>query len=196
MVGLTLNCEGGLSRIFVCIEIPAAQKRALSDWLAFAHRLTSRVRWVMPEALHITLKFCGEKPQTIVDSITSLLEGKLHSQAISLSLCGVEGFPSLSRSHVIWTAVKGETEKLKKLQKEVEDRIVLAGVARDKNPYVPHLTLGRVSPPAALSPSVMEAIAKNPPCNLTWQAYEIALMKSELLPSGPRYTRIGLFKLQ
>ena len=72
----------------------------------------SGIRWVKPETIHITLKFCGEIPEETARALSSLLDKELPRGTFELAARGVGGFPKLSAPRVVWTGITGDTEKL------------------------------------------------------------------------------------
>lgn len=101
----------------------------------------------------------------------------------------------MSTPKIIWGGIKGETQELEEIFKKTEKAAQQAGIERETKPYFPHLTLGRISDYQPLETRILENINKNDLHTEPWLIEEIILMKSELLPSGPKYTKLGLFKI-
>jgi len=135
-------------RAFVAIDLPENVRRELGriqDSLR-GKGAAERVRWVKPEGIHLTLKFLGNVPSStitgIVHAVTEASEGV---KPFTISISGLDCFPSSSRPNVIWVGVEGDIAPLTRLQSAVEDRLSVLGYPEEKRSYTPHLTLGRVA---------------------------------------------------
>jgi 2'-5' RNA ligase len=81
----------------------------------------------------------------------------------------------------------------------VEDRLSVLGYPEEKRTYTPHLTLGRVGRDVGASERrrLRDIIAEQNVGSLgEMQVRSVCLMKSELLPSGARYTRLAAVTLE
>ncbi len=189
------SLTGSLLRTFICADIPDKQRQTISAWLGARRSESTEVRWVQPKTIHITLKFCGERaPDTVSLLAENLLKIKKIGE-ITISAGKIGGFPDMLTPSVIWTAVEGDLLSLKALQKETEFAANRAGIPKESRPYTPHLTLGRNPSRKVLSDKLMRGIQEHRLDIEPWTVSQIILMKSELLPSGPRYTPLGLFKI-
>jgi 2'-5' RNA ligase len=61
---------------------------------------------------------------------------------LMLNARGIGAFPNLDRPRAIWIGLVGE--QLIGLAQQVEDAVAQAGLASERRPYTPHLTIGRV----------------------------------------------------
>ena len=189
-------------RSFVAIELEEDIKRAL-DELQQALRgkgVEDQVRWVKPDGMHLTLKFLGNVPADRINELTlSLTRGSHRARQFRIGFRGLGCFPSLSRPNVIWVGVEGETEELVALQEGIEEHLSLLGFPPEKRGYAPHLTLGRVRRDVAASQrrrlgSLIEGLAVGPLGEMSVR--EISLIRSDLSPSGARYSRLALVQLE
>jgi RNA 2',3'-cyclic 3'-phosphodiesterase len=185
-------------RLFVCVELPGEVRDDLAE-LRHALRATgARVSWVAPSNIHLTLAFLGDVAQTRIPTIASALDETLRDcRPIELCVEGSGAFPSLTRPRVIWAGVGGEREALGAIYRRVAASLARVGVFEESKPFSPHLTLGRVKDPRdpALD-SVRSILASRKPCGEPFLATEITLMRSELLPHGPRYTPLNRTQLK
>ncbi|MFA7365977.1 MAG: RNA 2',3'-cyclic phosphodiesterase [Synergistaceae bacterium] len=187
--------SGVLLRTFVCITIPKPQLKVVSDWLSARRRESHEFRWAYPDTMHITLKFCGERPSETVDMLLDNLKSIRPTGPFDINIEGIGAFPDMVRPRVAWAGVRGDTEHLFKIRDEVEKAALKASIPKENKKYTPHITIGRRNsdiplPEKALSSMESEALVTSP-----WTVREITLMRSELSPMGPRYTPLGLFKI-
>src|SRR3954468_12620686 len=82
-------------RLFVAIELPDAWRQALGTLQSDMQRALdadpslarTRVRWVRPDGIHLTLKFLGEVPAACLDAICDALTSSVaEPPGIELSL--------------------------------------------------------------------------------------------------------------
>jgi 2'-5' RNA ligase len=110
---------------------------------------------------------------------------------LALCLNGLGTFPGMSRPRVIWVGLAGEVERLKALQRAVEEASRPLGFEPEARGFTPHLTLGRVAPgwrPEDRQ-SLTEAFARlGPDLRGAFSGDSLALIRSDLRPGGAVYT--------
>jgi len=174
-------------RLFIAIDLPQHVKVVLLETIAqMGRHLPDRaVRWVKPEQMHLTLRFLGD---TAVSRLPPLQEQltQLARQYTAFRLClnDVGAFPNRKKPRVVWVGLDGGLTVLQKFQAELENGVVQLGWSREKRPFSPHVTLGRVKDARnvqALNWNI--ALAQ-----LEFEVTAVQLMQSELRPSGAVYT--------
>lgn len=185
--------ESGL-RIFLAIEIiqqlkdvlKAAQESLIKEGLFF--------RWVKPQNIHLTIKFLSEVNKDLlplIDKTVSEVCGR--NKIFSIHLKGMGSFQRTGGSAVIWAGVE-TIQPLTVLQNQLEDELMSLGFAQEKR-FTPHLTLGRTK---VLDDRVhfRQTLDKYGNLNFgTMTVNALSLMKSDLKPEGPVYTRLYHFPL-
>ncbi len=159
----------------------------------------SRISWVQPSSIHLTIKFLGDIDDSLVEPMRKSFEEvvKGHS-AIHIPIERLGAFPHPQQPRVLWVGASEEwalgedANRLAALHQAVEDCCELLGFAPESRPLSPHLTLARIK---AGERHVGQALVKSGvmdrPLSLGALAVEsMALMKSELKPSGPVYTKL------
>ena len=102
------------------------------------------VRWVRPEAFHVTLRFLGDIARGAVADLVRCVEPEVStSRAFELTLGPVSGLPSTRRPRVVVMDLEPH-EPLTALAGAVERGVVAAGFEGEERTFRPHLTLGRV----------------------------------------------------
>jgi RNA 2',3'-cyclic 3'-phosphodiesterase len=182
-------------RSFIAIELPGDVKKALTRLQGrFKSGDSGQVKWVEPENLHLTLHFLGNIPTDAVSPIITALEqaaaGTRHFQ---LDVGGLGVFPDLRRVQTIWVGLAGDLDKLDKLYKDIGANLTPLGHKPETRPFSPHLTIGRVRDFAR--PEERAALARmiqSAPFNVKYRVDVTAvdLMKSQLTPRGPIYTKL------
>jgi 2'-5' RNA ligase len=188
-------------RAFVAIELSEAVKQNLSSLM---DRLQPSkhpyVKWVAPDSIHLTLKFLGniyaDQLPGITEAIASATRG-VSPFEIQLGMLGA--FPNLQGPRVIWVAVTGDVKRVKVLQHDIDTALSHFGFSKEKRPFTPHLTLGRLKERA--SPAERGRIGKliasiTAGGSAAMKVEGISLMRSTLMPSGAVYDRLASIELK
>jgi len=151
------------------------------------------VRWVAAENIHLTLKFLGDVSTNNIQVLTELLEAETANQKpMVISVGGVGAFPKIRSPRVIWVGVEAPQE-LVALQRQIDSHTARIGYARDRRPFSPHLTLGRVSRNATPQDvrKIGDVLASQKIGYLgVARMRAVHLYRSDLKPSGAEYTKL------
>jgi 2'-5' RNA ligase len=117
---------------------------ALASFIEEMRGLASGIGWVRRTNLHLTLRFLGDAadPQRLAALNERLTDIAAQTAPFVIDARGTGAFPNLGRPRVIWAGLIGS--ELLRLAARVEDAAVGAGFARERRPYSPHLSIGRV----------------------------------------------------
>jgi 2'-5' RNA ligase len=176
-----------LLRTFIAIELPADIRHYLAQ---SGPQLTTGipdkgVRWVAPENMHLTLRFLGDTAEDKLPQISAELDTITSQfQPFSLHLDQLGCFPNPKRPRVIWVSLAGALTPLQAIQKSIETAVNSLGWKREKRPFRPHLTLGRVRDKVHAAPLSFEQ-RLNP---MEFSVTAVNLIESQLQPTGPIYT--------
>ena len=165
----------------------------------------SRISWVQPTSLHLTIKFLGGMDEQMIDPLRAALEQAIGGQVavnVPLEQCGAFSNPQSPR--VLWVGPleyweKGaEAKRLAEIHGTIEQICEDLRFLREAKPFSPHLTLARIK---AGERHVGAALAKSGvldrPLSLGSLAVEsVVLMKSELKPTGSVYTKLWSVRLR
>jgi 2'-5' RNA ligase len=177
-------------RCFVAVELPDALKDLIGKGTEHLRSRGGKVRWTPARNFHLTLKFLGETPESMLPDIEARLgEAVKGHGAFSVRFRGVGVFPDPRRPRVIWIGVENP-EPLQRLQAGVEEALVSLGFEDEGRPYNPHLTLGRVKDPRGAGP-LMGALREMEQADFGQMRVQgVSLVRSDLGPGGSRYTRL------
>lgn len=180
-------------RSFIAVELDASLRAALSDLQGrLKHAPLARLgRWVDPSGIHLTLKFLGDVPTSRLPELRQALHRAAGEvEPFEFALAGLGSF-SPRQTRVIWVGVEEPSGALGRLQCAVEREMNIAGFQPEGRPFSPHLTLARVRDQAnSHERAELGAWAKEQKVGRlgTMRVTEIALMQSDLRPSGAIYT--------
>ena len=176
-------------RLFVGLELPESLKRAVAE-LQFGFK---DVRWLDPDAVHLTLAFIGEVDDSARDRIEGALS-RVEAPALAVELHGIGYFPLRGPPRVLWTGAS-PAEALGRLAASVRRELARAGHPPERRKFAPHVTLARFRRPPP-SPALQgylgtHSLFRSPAVRVE----SFRLFSSVLRPSGARYTVEAVFPL-
>jgi len=168
---------------------------------ALARELPGAVHlsWVRPASIHLTIKFLGDIDEQIIEPLREgLAEVFMDQRAISIPLERLGAFPSFQAPRVLWVGAAEQWEqgddakRLAALHESVETCCDALGFAAESRPLKPHLTLARVKAGGRQCGQVLAAngVLDRPLSLGSLVVESVALMKSELKPTGSVYTKL------
>ena len=182
-------------RTFVAIDLNQEIKKGVSQLIEDLKKQSSErrgIRWVRPEAMHLTLKFLGEINEEKVAPIRDVLERiSEECKPFPLRMKGTGFFPPKSQTpRVIWIGVE-EADYLTRLQSLVEQELEILGFPRERRKYHPHLTLGRVKTFSEIRETLL-FLEKHRDKNFgEMEVNKITFFRSILKPTGAEYSTLA-----
>jgi len=147
------------------------------------------LRLVKPQNIHITLRFLGDVPASMVDSVHEGMK-KVDFFAFDCEVHGLGVFPDMRYPRVVWAGIRKGSNELGSVANQLELELRKLGFRADPKGFSPHLTLARVRTgrnKSELAHSVQElgdfdfGVVR---------ADCLRLKKSVLTPQGPIYTTL------
>lgn len=174
-------------RAFIAIQLPGTVRDALG---ALSAELAAQVphgsvRWVKPEAMHLTLRFLGDIAVNQLPALQMALDVTTAGQPpLQLTTHGFGCFPNCRRPRVLWAGLSGDVAGVRALKERLDGHLAPLGWPAEERAFNLHLTLGRVKDGRLLGdqqwPPDLAALAV--------PVTTIHLIQSDLRPDGPRYT--------
>jgi len=181
-------------RLFAGLPLDAGTRAILTDLTADVRRTDWPVRWVAPEAWHLTVKFYGEREEAEVAPIgAALAEAVEGTPPLDLQFTALGANASGRRARVLWLDVEAPAA-LELLHHRVELAGQALGIEAEGRPFRPHLTIGRVRNGAVLPPGAGDRLAATT-VDVAFLADRLVLFESTPGPGGPRYTERAAFPL-
>lgn len=175
-------------RLFVALNLPPAIRA--TAWAAatpLRDAIPAGVTWTREEALHVTLRFLGERPPAVADALADALARSLGDAVPPrVELSAVGAFPSLQRPRVLWLGGPSNSA-LAGLYQGVERACAALGFDPEGRPFRLHVTLGRVRQGARIEQDAFARAAEAVTLRAGFDAATVDVMASELSPAGSRY---------
>ena len=182
-------------RTFIALVIPEDWKEYLGRLEGDLKGVMSGLSWVKPGNLHITVRFLGDLGDSGVRRAGEAVRRGAGSHAAFLARLGAPGaFPSMKRPRVLWTGLAEGADPAIALANSVNRSLLEGGFGPADKPFKPHITLarvrehaegveafGRYAPPPPPEPALLD---------------RIVVMKSDLHPTGSRYTALEEIRLR
>jgi 2'-5' RNA ligase len=134
-------------RLFVAVDLDDAARAAIATTQKLVARaLTdspSKVAWVKPDHLHLTLLFLGEVDDARGPAVVESIGRMVDSEPFEMTLENIGVFPPRGAPRVVWVGVSGAGAALHALHDVLAQRVAALGLASASRPFSPHLTLGR-----------------------------------------------------
>jgi 2'-5' RNA ligase len=193
-------------RLFIALDINDAIRERITRFADDVQGFAPAARWVLPESLHVTLKFIGEQPEHAVEQIKQAL-GTIALSTVELQFRGYGFFPTPKSPRVFWLGMEAGPP-LAALAAAVDDRMASLGIPKEKRALSPHLTLARGAggsgapgwckgdSPNCIFHHLQEKLSALPSREFgTMTAREFFLYQSQLSPKGSKYTKLAGFAL-
>ena len=191
-------------RTFIAVELNPTLKQAIAGVQEGLKRELQglaagvRLQWVRVDSIHLTLKFLGDIEQGRVGNILHVLEevGRDY-EPFSIDVKGFGVFPNLRAPRVLWMGLADQADVLIRLAGSIDAALAPLGFQIEPKPYSPHLTLARVKEQARIIANALtdSGVMRDVTSRGTLPVQAMALMKSELTPSGSVYSRLGVVTL-
>jgi RNA 2',3'-cyclic 3'-phosphodiesterase len=199
-------------RAFLAVELSqglqtelAAVQQELKQRIEPEMKRGTRISWVQPDKMHLTIKFLGDMDEQVIDPLLGAVEQAIGNQpSVNVQLERLGAFPRPHSPRVLWAGPSEswergtEAKRVAEIHGAIEQTCEGLGFLRETKPFSPHLTLARIK---AGERHVGVALAKSGvfdrPIALGILAVEsVVLMKSELKPTGSVYTKLCKVRLK
>jgi len=187
-------------RLFVALAVPDHVKDKMGAAQADLRRVLPdrNARWARREQFHLTLRFLGDVEAARAEALAEAIRascggfGTLHLRAERIGCFPERGYP-----RVVWVGVRDQAEQLPRLQQVVEAATEGFTSEPKEARFTGHLTLARIK---GIKHPEAEALGKAAAGMADrvfgqWTAYQIELMRSQLLPQGAQHTGLASISL-
>lgn len=186
--------RGKRVRLFVALDLPAAVRAGIGAW-GERELADPALRRLGEESLHVTFAFLGSREEAEVEPAAAAVRASASAAAPLLELQEPVQRPPRGRARLF--ALPVLSAGAEQIQDEVGELLAAAGLYRpEKRPFWPHLTVARVrmerGRPAAVTrpPGALPKALAEP-----FYGVRLTLYRSQLQPTGARYTPLAQFEL-
>jgi 2'-5' RNA ligase len=182
-----------MKRLFAAIKVHPSEEFLARYYSLKKYLKQEKIRWVDPENIHITLKFFGETPEHHIPAIEiALKQAASETSAFGFDILDTGIFGSSYKPRVIWFKIKPE-EQIVDLTNTVIDELEKIGIERDRQNFVPHITVARISQLEDKDQfqKIMDKYREGYIQKEEVKQYH--LFESHLSPQGPKYEIIGSY---
>jgi len=179
-------------RTFVAIEATAVVRARAGELIALLRESGAGMRWVRPDAMHLTLKFLGDVEEGDLGDLCQAVVSAVarHSQ-FEVSFVGAGAFPRTVRPRTVWLGVRDGYDAVCALQASIESSLEEIGIEREGRRFSPHLTLGRAKHDAS-NRRLSDLIARSAEFDAgRMLVEEVVVFSSELRSDGPVHTPLA-----
>ena len=129
-------------RLFVGVDLPGEIKQTLLEFQSELRQLGVNGSWKSVDNLHITLEFLGELENDKISALTETITKVANNvKPFGLTTGGLGAFPSLKRSHTLWTSVSGDLLNLNQLKDTLHYELKDRAFKLEERQFKPHITL-------------------------------------------------------
>lgn len=173
-----------MKRAFIAIVFPASVKKEIRKIQALLPEFNGKKTEL--ENLHLTLKFLGEIDEKKIEEVKHRLE-KVKLNSFDVEIGGVGVF-SEKVIRIVWLHLKGAEE----LQKKIDD--CLADLFEKENRFMSHITIARVKR-VKEKKIFLDFLGSFKVKEVEFNISKFFLIKSELFPSGAKYSTLKEYDL-
>jgi 2'-5' RNA ligase len=191
-----------MTRTFIALEMNSALQRHLAGVIRQMAQAFPGIRWVDPAGIHLTLAFLGElTDEQLASAQAATMHAAKQSASFSYQLSRLGVFGPTRQPRVIWMGIAESLGMLQRVHQVLNAELLQRGFEVDTRPFSPHFTLARVKTPLSIEEQkhLRDLLAGNQQGISTSQRFStehLAVMKSELLQTGARYSVLNSFKLK
>ena len=183
-----------MERLFVGFKLP--HQEIYSGLIAPLQKKLhyENIRWTRPENIHCTLWFIGSiKPDELKNIFSALETAAKQTMPFTVFSGGIGVFGSCYQPRVLWLGITPPSPLLE-LNRNIEKAFIPLGILRDRQNFVPHISLGRMKS-IKDKQAFLSLIESTPPINkpASFTVSSISLFESILLKEGPEYIELQKF---
>ncbi len=179
-------------RLFVALKIPFEVKETLLNTCKDLSGNPEKFRWETPGKIHLTLKFIGEVDEDLLDPIKEELDFVENYHSFNCSVTKFDFFFRFKEPKILWAGLKTDGS-IYELVNELNSKLEKFSIPVEKRKFKPHLTMLRIKKHPG--EKFIQDFRNYRFDDFTFTSNEVALIQSQLLPTGAKYTEIKKYNL-
>ena len=182
-----------MNRLFIALKIPDDVKYKLLDVCYELSESSELLKWEKPEKIHLTLKFIGEVEEELVSSIAKEIAFVEEYNSFNFNITKFGFFFRKGTPGILWVGLQID-ESIHRMVEELNERLSIFSIPVERRKFKPHLTMLRIK--KNTGKKFIFNFKEHSFDNWIFNSSEIILIKSELFPTGARYTDIKKYNLK
>jgi len=184
-------------RTFIGVKASERVTRNVASVVRRLEATCDNYRWVEPENLHVTLNYVGDVVDIEAPELCKIVKKAIEPfSSFDMSLHGVSGFASAVEPRVLWMGVDQGSDQLTEMFKALAEVLHHWGVNKERNEFLPHMTLGRLGRSGRWNDELLALVHKlrhhdGGFCHVK----EVIVYSSFMEKRGPTYTPMATLKL-
>lgn len=174
-----------MPRLFTAITLP-------DDVISTLQRVQPEVRpglrLISREQMHLTMHFLGEYDL----ELARLALSSIQLPALSLTIDRLGSFRR-RKDAILWAGIS-PTMELAQVHQAMSTSLQVVGYQPEQRPFHPHITLARCD--SRVPAAVVKEFENQHWEPVTLPVQEVVLFSSQLLPTGPVYTKEAILELK
>jgi 2'-5' RNA ligase len=180
-------------RLFIALKIPDEIKENLLNVCQELSKSSKLFKWEKPEKIHLTLKFIGEVEEELVSSIANEIAFIEEFNSFNFNVTKFGFFYRNEVPGILWAGLQTD-ERISTLVEQLNERLSIFSIPVERRKFKPHLTMLRLKKNPGNN--FINNFKEHSFDNWNFNSSEISLIKSELFPTGARYTEIKKYNLK
>ncbi len=174
-------------RAFIGIPLPEAARNKLYRETRNLRSEYPDLKWVKPEAYHITMFFLGETGESDVEQLTSALrQVDISVGCYEARITGLGKFPHKGPPRVVYAPLDDGAEATTELHRKLAETI-RPYMQKKNNKFTPHVTIARVK--KRISRAFDDSL-EHVKIDIAFPIESIVAFRSTLTPQGAIYDRL------
>ncbi|MDR3626235.1 MAG: RNA 2',3'-cyclic phosphodiesterase [Ignavibacteriaceae bacterium] len=189
-----------MNRLFIALKIPEEIREKIISLRDAAIDNSNKYRWEAEDKIHLTLKFIGNVNEEFIEPLGDSLNFISDYNSFNCRLIRFGFFYQNNQAtlpgreaKILWMGLSVD-EKINQLVERINKELEAFSIAPEKRKFQPHLTLKRLK--GDEESGFVKSFENYKVPDIQFKAGEVALMKSDLLPHGSKYTEIKKYKLK
>ena len=175
-------------RCFIAITVPESVRTQIQRAQSRMKRGGFKASYVRPANIHLTLAFLGDVLLDRIHNAAGAVDaGVLGHAPFSLEAAQLGYFGKRGSPRAIWSHIEGDVDRLRALQADLTEALILNAFPLDGRKFMPHLTMARIRTPKRNVPLVDHLKNDAHQKFGTIPVTQLLLIESILHPEGPEY---------
>ncbi len=182
-----------MNRLFIALKIPDEIRKKIIILRNETCPNFRKFKWESEDKIHLTLKFIGEVKEDLTAQIADHISFVENYKKFNCSLTKFGFFYKQNIPRILWIGLSIDNQIIE-LVDQLDYELEKFSIPSEKRKFQAHLTLKRMK--GDEGKNFIECFDKLTIPKIEFEAGQIVLMKSDLLPTGSKYSEIKSYFLK